>query len=64
MKILNVRNYIGIRIATINARTLREDIKLAMVIKAAIDLNIDMLGIQEVRRTYSGYIIFEDDSLK
>ena len=36
--------------------------KLAMAIKAAIDLNIDILGIQEVRRTYSG--IFEDVSLK
>ena len=64
MERLKVRNYNNIRIATINVRTLREDMKLAMVVKDAIYLNIDILAIQEVRRTSSGFIIFEDDSLK
>ena len=38
--------------------------KLAMVVKAAIYLNNDILAIQEVLPTSSGFIIFEDDSLK
>ena len=59
-----VRHYNDIRIATINVTTLWEDMKLAMVVKAAIDLNIDILAIQEVRRISSGYSIFDDGSLK
>ena len=63
-KMLNVRDLHNIRIATINVRTLQEDIKLAMVVKAAIDLKIDILAMQETRRTSTGYFVLEDDSLK
>ena len=61
---LKARNFHNIRIATFNIRTLQEDIKLALVVKAAIDLEIDILAIQEVRRTSSGFYVFDDDSLK
>ena len=64
LKRMKVRNFHNIRIATINVRTLQDDIKFALVVKAAIDLNIDILAIQEVRRTSSGYFVFDDDSLK
>ena len=63
-KRLKIREFHNIRIATINVRTLQEDIKLALVVKAAIDLEIDILAIQEVRRTSSGFFVFDDDSLK
>ena len=63
-KMLNVRDLHNIRIATINVRTLQEDIKLALVVKAAIDLKIDILALQETRRTSTGYFVFDDDSLK
>ena len=53
----------NIRIATINVRTCREDIKLAQVVKAASQLNIDVLAIQEARRIHHGHVTLEDDSL-
>lgn len=57
-------NINGIRVATINVRTLQDDIKLATVIKAASTLEIDVLALQEVRRAVFGYAIFDDDSIK
>ena len=56
-KMMKVRDVHNIRIATINARTLQEDIKLVLVVKADIDLEIDILAIQEVRRTSSGFYV-------
>ena len=54
----------NIRIATINLRTLQDDIKLATVIKATSKLGIDVLAMQESRRTSSGTVTFEDESIK
>ena len=54
----------NIRIATINIRTLQDDIKLATVIKATSKLGIDILAIQESRRTSSGIVTFEDESIE
>ena len=53
----------NIRIASINVRTLQDDLKLAIIVKAAHDLNIDILAMQEVRRTGTGVFEFDDDSL-
>ena len=53
-----------IRIATINVQTMREDIKLAMVVKAAIAMKIDVLAVQEARRIGCGSITLEDQSMK
>ena len=39
-RIVNMNN---IRIAKINVRTLQDDLKLALIVKAARDLNIDIL---------------------
>ena len=54
----------NIRVATINVRTLHDDIKLALIIKAAEKLRIDILALQETRRTGNGAFIFDDESLK
>ena len=54
----------NIRIVTINVRTAQDDIKLATIVKSASDLGIDILAMQEVRRTYYGVLTFEDESLK
>ena len=54
----------NIRIATINVRTAQDDIKLATIVRTASDLGIDILAMQEVRRTSSGILTFEDESLK
>ena len=53
----------NIRIATINVRTCQEDLKLAQVVKAASQLNIDILAIQEARRLYRGYVTLKDKSI-
>ena len=53
-----------LRIASINVRTLQEDIKLATIIKVTESLNIDVLALQEVRRTGSDCLEFDDESLK
>ena len=53
-----------IRIATINIRTLQDDIKLATVIKATSKSGIDVLAMQESRRTSSGIVTFKDESIK
>ena len=58
---INLRN---IRIATINIRTLQDDFKLAAVVKAAEQLGIDVLALQEVRRTSSGTFTFDDESIQ
>ena len=54
----------NIRIATINVRTAQDNIKLATIVKTASDLGIDILAMQEVRRTSYGILTFEDESLK
>ena len=48
----------NIRIATINVRTLQDDMKLASIIKSAHRLGIDILSMQEVRRTGNGVFMF------
>ena len=45
-------------------KTLQDDIKLATVIQTANSLNIDVIAFQEVRRTSTGFIEFDDNSLK
>ena len=54
----------NIRIATINIRTLQDELKLATTVKAAQDLGFDVLALQEVRHTSTGIITFDDESLK
>ena len=54
----------SIRIATINVQTCKEDMKLVDVVKAASQLKIDVLAIQEARRRWSGRITFNDESIK
>lgn len=39
IKMLKVRDFYNIHITTTNAQSLQEDIKLAQIVKAAIDLN-------------------------
>lgn len=56
--------YNNLKIATINVRTLQDDIKLATVIKTAEDLQLDILALQETRRPGFGLVCFEDESLK
>ena len=53
----------NIRIATINVRTCQGNLKLAQVVKAASQLNIDILAIQEARRLYHGYVTLNDKSI-
>ena len=56
--------YVNIRIATINVRTCQDDMKLADIVKAASDLNLDVLAIQEARRLGKGDdFTFGDGSL-
>ena len=55
--------YSTVKTATINVRTLQDDIKLACIIKAAQDLQIDILCMQETRRLGFGSISFQDESL-
>ena len=58
-----IRSTASIRIATINVRTCQEDLKLAQVIKAASQLSIDILAIQEARRLHNGHVVLKDDSI-
>ena len=53
-----------IRISTINVRTLQDDMKLATAIKSAEHLGMDILAMQEVRRTSTGIFVFDDESVK
>ena len=53
-----------IRIATINVRTLQDDMELASVIQATESLQIDVLAMQEVRRKGFDRIQFDDESIK
>ena len=55
--------YSNIKIATINVRTLQEEIKIATTIKAAEKLNIDILAMQETRILGVDKKIFLEDSL-
>lgn len=54
----------NIRIATINVRTLQDDIKLATILKTASDLDLDISTMQEVTRTSLGLLTFDNASLK
>ena len=54
----------NIRIATINVRTLQDELKVATAIQAAEKNQIDILALQEVRHTGCGCITFDDRSLK
>ena len=54
----------NIRVATINVRTLQDDVKLATAIQAAEKNQIDILALQEVRRTGFESTTFDDDSIK
>ena len=53
----------GLRFASINVRTLQEDIKLATIIKVTESLIVDVLALQEVRRTEIDCLEFNDKSL-
>ena len=54
----------NIRIATINVRTLQDDIKLATCIQTAAEYGMDIISMQEVRGTGTGLTTFDDSSLK
>jgi exonuclease III len=45
-------------------RTLQDDIKLATIVKTSSSLGIDVLALQEVRRTSTGLMTFDDESLR
>ena len=59
----NPKKMKNIRVATINVRTCQGDLKLVEVIKAASQLNLDVLAMQETRRISSGVITLKDDSI-
>ena len=59
-----MRTTASIRIATINVQTCKDDLKLADVVKAASQLKIDVLAIQEARRRCSGQMTFDDESIR
>ena len=54
----------NIRIATINVRTLQDDIKLVTCIQTAAACGMDIISMQEVKRTGTGLTTFDDSSLK
>ena len=57
-------SYSDIKIATINVRTLDDDMKLASVIQAAEKCKIDVLAMQETRRTGCDWTEFQDESIR
>ena len=57
-------NKVKIRIATINVQTCQDDMKLVDVVKAASDLNIDVLAIQEARKLGKDEFTFGDSSIQ
>ena len=57
-------NYSDIKVATINVRTLQEDMKLVSVIEAAEKCKIDVLAMQETRRTGCDWNEFQDESIR
>ena len=56
-------SYSDIKIATINVQTLQDDMKLISVIQAAEKCNIDVLAMQETRRTGVDWTEFQDESI-
>ena len=61
-KKLNVR-FVNINISTLNINTLTCDIKLANAVQEAKKLHLDILALQEVRRTGKGKpLVFDSDS--
>ena len=62
-KTIKEEKNVKIRIATINVRTCQDDIKLAMVVKAASHLGIDILTIQESRRIGSDCKMLRDKAI-
>ena len=63
-KKMNEEKKVKIRIANINVRTCQDDLKLALIVRTASRLGIDVLALQEVRRTGFGSIVFDDDSIQ
>ena len=57
-------SYSEIKIATINVRTLGDDMKLTSVIQAAEKCKIDVLAMQETRRTGCDWTAFQDESIR
>ena len=57
-------SYSDIKIATINVRTLDDDMKLASVIQAAEKCKIDVLAMQETRRTGCDWTEYQDESIR
>ena len=57
-------SYSEIKIATINVRTLGDDMKLTSVIQAAEKCKIDVLAMQETRRTGCDWTEFQDESIR
>ena len=53
----------SIKIATINVRTCQDDMKLAEIVKTASQLKLDVLAMQETRRTNSGVYTLGDKSI-
>ena len=57
-------SYSYIKVATINVRTLSDDMKLVSIIEAAKKCNIDVLAMQETRFLGCDYCEFEDESIR
>ena len=53
----------SIKLATINVRTCQDDMKLAEIVKTASQLKLDVLAMQETRRTSSGMCTLVDKSI-
>ena len=53
----------SIKVATINVRTCKDDMKLAEIVKTASQLKLDVLAMQETRRLSSGITTFVDKSI-
>ena len=52
---------VNIPIATINVRTLQDDIKLATIVKVTMSLGIDVLALQELRHVGHRHFVFDDE---
>ena len=57
-------NKVNIRIATINVQTCQDDMKLVDIVKAASNLNIDVLAIQEARKLGKDEFTFGDNPIQ
>ena len=57
-------NKVNIRIATINVQTCQDDMKLVDIVKAASNLKIDVLAIQEARKLGKDEFTFGDNPIQ